>query len=155
MNNCCTNLKIKQKHYKKYFYCSKAKKMIDIECCKHCAFKEYKKKKVKKDYNDLSIFPYSLTIDCSSKSEFKEITVYNNKIIGFEKHHIFGGSDRNNSERYGLFGWVSKSDHKFLTDHPLENEMLQIKAQLYFENKFGYELFVKLFHPKYLSRKGD
>ena len=41
----CTNLKIRSKKYKKYFYCSLRKQEIDIQKCKECEFKEYKQAK--------------------------------------------------------------------------------------------------------------
>ena len=100
MNNCCENLRIRSKKYKRYLYCVKAKKIIDFENCKCCAFKKYKryKKKINVAINK-SIMPEELVIITDSN---KIIRCFNYKIKGYHKHHIFEGRNRNNSEKYGL-----------------------------------------------------
>ncbi|MBO5138938.1 MAG: hypothetical protein J6B89_04830 [Bacilli bacterium] len=110
-------------------YCKKQNKTINICNCSYCPFKEYKqykklqakseykyrpkKGKCNRYYNDISIMP-------------KSVLYSPVKVKGYEKHHIFGGvANRPKSEKYGLFVWLSEKQHRYLTEHPLENLKLK------------------------------
>lgn len=158
MNNCCKDLRIRSKHYKRYFYCAKAKKVIDIDCCKNCIFKEYKIYKSmttkRKKENDISIFTedYSFTLYVEQGANLKRIKykAFSKKIIECEKHHIFGGKNRKNSDFYGLFLWIPKSIHNLITKHPNLNIPLEQLAQKTFEKKYPELDFKKIFYTNSL-----
>lgn len=149
---------IRKRHRKgiQYFYCTLLKKEIPYSCYQECDKKEYKqykklqskseykykpkKGKCSRYYNNVSIMPVS--------------DLYSNiKIKGWEKHHIFGGvANRPKSEEYGLFVWMSKEQHKYYTDHPLENLKLKKLAQITFMNYYNKseDEFRELFGRSYL-----
>lgn len=152
MSNCI-NLKQKMNGT---LYCKKKRKKITFKNCLNCSFKEYKqykalqtkskyKYKAKKGkcnryYNNVSIMP---------KSPLYSTT----KIKGLEKHHIFGGTaNRPKSEQYGLFVWLSEEQHKYLTDHPLENLKLKKIAQATFMNHYNKtpNEFIEIFGKNWL-----
>ncbi len=139
-----------------YNYCSYKKSVITYQECKTCPYKEYKefkrlqakkeyvyhpkKGKANRYYNNCSIMPKS----------FLYSTV---KIKGYEKHHIFGGvSNRPKSEKYGLFVWLSKNQHRYLTEHPLENLKLKQIAQATFMEYYNKTIdeFREIFGRNYL-----
>ena len=137
----CKYYKIRTKKRIKYGYCTLLKKEVPFSCYQECDGKEYKKYKqlqakteykykpkkgkCNRYYNDISIMP---------KSPLYSTT----KIKGWEKHHIFGGvANRPKSEQYGLFVWLSEEQHKYLTDHPLENLKLKKIAQATFMNHYN------------------
>ncbi len=144
----CINIKQKMN---KTIYCKKIKKEITFNDCSNCKYKEYKqhkqlkakseyKYKIKKGkcnryYNYISIMPKSVLYS----------TV---KIKGWEKHHIFGGiANRPKSEKYGLFVWLNEKQHRYLTEHPLENLKLKKIAQAVFMEHYNksIEEFIKIF----------
>lgn len=151
----CINLKQK---LNRNLYCKKLNKEIKIKDCSNCKYREYKEKKyntlISKDeykykpkkgkcnryYNDISIMPKS--------------HLYSNiKVKELEKHHIFGGvANRPKSEEYGLFVWLTKEQHQFLHDNPLE--MIKIKkiAQATFMEYYNksVEEFIDIFGRNYL-----
>lgn len=49
-----------------------------------------------------------------------------------EEHHVFGGMNRKNSEKYGLKIWLTADKHKFKKDSVHMNRELadQIKAEV-------------------------
>lgn len=149
---------IRKRHRKgiPYFYCALLKKEVSTFCYQECNKKEYKqykklqakseykykpkKGKCSRYYNDISIMPIS---DLYS----------NTKIKGWEKHHIFGGvANRPKSEEYGLFVWMSEEQHKYYTEHPLENLKLKKLAQITFMNYYNKseDEFRELFGRSYL-----
>ncbi len=138
MNNYCIYLKLKTKKYKKYKYCKNLNKFIDFLDCKNCPFKEYKKIKQKRDKNMVSIMPPN--------------ELYSTKKIKyFHKHHVYGGRNRNNSERLGFFVWVSPQFHLELTNHPELNLYLQKIGQAYFEKHLGTRSdFIKIFGENFI-----
>lgn len=152
----CKHYKIRTKKGTKYGYCTLLKKEVPFSCYQECDKKEYKqyktlqakyeykykpkKGKCNRYYNDISIMP---------KSSLYSTT----KIKGFEKHHIFGGvANRPKSEQYGLFVWLSEEQHKYLTDHPLENLKLKKIAQATFMNYYNKSTteFINLFGRSWL-----
>ena len=76
------------------------------------------------------------------------------KIDGWEKHHIFcGAANRPKSEKYGLFIWLGEEQHRFLTEHPLENRKLKKVAQATFMEYYNKteEEFIKTFGKSWLD----
>lgn len=147
MNNCCENLRIRSKKYKRYLYCVKAKKVIDFENCKCCAFKKYKKYKKKIDtVINSSIMPDEIILISNSN---KIIRCFNHKINGYHKHHIFEGRNRNNSEKYGLYTWIKWEDHVLNKDSFHENPELIKKlhkiAKFQFQKTFPELDFIEIF----------
>lgn len=139
MNSYCIYLKIKQKKYKQYRYCKMHNGIIGCSDCKNCPFKEYKKIKQKRDKNMVSIMPVNELYSTR-------------KIKYFHKHHVFGGRNRNNSERLGFFVWISPQFHHELTNHPELNLYLQKIGQAYFEHHLGNRTdFIKIFGENYLK----
>lgn len=136
----CINLKQK---INRTLFCKKLNKQITFKDCSICPYKEYKiqeykslqpKKEYKykpkrgkcsRYYNDVSIMPKS--------------PLYSTiKVQGCEKHHIFGGvANRPKSEQYGLFIWLTEEQHRYLTEHPLENLKLKKTAQASFMVYYG------------------
>ena len=128
-----------------------------LSCYQECDKKEYKqykrlqskqeykyippKGKSYKYYNDISIMPKS--------SLYSTV-----KVKGLEKHHIFGGTaNRPKSEKYGLFVWLNEEQHRYLTDHPLENLKLKKIAQATFMKYYNKtkEEFREIFGRNYLK----
>lgn len=72
-----------------------------------------------------------------------------------ESHHIFGGANRKNSEKYGLKVWLTHKWHNEYPDgaHYNKNTMqyLHEVGQRAFEEKYGTrEDFIKIFGRNYL-----
>lgn len=72
------------------------------------------------------------------------------------KHHIFGGYNRGNSERYGLWIWLRWDRHIADSPYPTPHndhdvDLLYKKmAQAKFETKYGHETFMRVFGKNYL-----
>ena len=145
----CINLKQK---LNRTLYCKKKKKIININECSSCEFKEYKdqsypksyykpkKGKCGRYYNDISIMPESKLY-------------FTHRVKGCEKHHIFGGvANRPKSEEYGLFVWLTEEQHSYLHSHPLEMVKLKKLAQSAFIKKYkkAKEEFIIIFGRNYL-----
>lgn len=139
-----------------YNYCTILRKNITYSNCNNCPYKEYKqykslksktlykykpkKGKCNRYYNDVSIMP---------KSDLYSTT----KIKGWEKHHIFNNiANRPKSEKYGLFVWLSEEQHRYLTEHPLENLKLKKIAQATFMEYYNktIEEFIEIFGRNWL-----
>lgn len=70
------------------------------------------------------------------------------------KHHVFGGANRSNSEKYGCWIWLradwhNMSDRGVHFDRQLD---LTIKrdTQAKFESIWGHAIFLKVFGKNYL-----
>ena len=160
MNQKCkyfrTRKQTKNRKIRIYNYCTLLRKEVPFYCYQGCDNKEYKqykklqpkaeykykpkKSKCNRYYNDVSIMP---------KSNIYSTT----KIKGCEKHHIFGGiANRPKSEQYGLFVWMNEEQHRYLTEHPLENLKLKKIAQATFMSyyKKTKEEFREIFGRNYL-----
>lgn len=151
-----TRTKIFNKKKTVYNYCTLLRKEVSFSCYKECGKKEYKqykqlqaktkykykpkKGKCSRYYNDISIMPKS--------------NLYSTvNIKGWQKHHIFGNvANRPKSEEYGLFVWLSEEQHKYLTDHPLENLKLKKIAQATFMKHYNKTTneFIEIFGKNYL-----
>ena len=71
-----------------------------------------------------------------------------------ESHHIFGGPNRKNSEKYGLKVWLCHEHHTGPQGVHFNKELMdQIHniGQLMFEAKYSHEEFIKIFGKNYLE----
>lgn len=77
-------------------------------------------------------------------------------LTGLHKHHIFGGYNRDNSEKYGLWVWLRWdfhiADSPHLTPHNSKEADLYLKrlAQEKFEESYTREDFIRIFGKNYL-----
>lgn len=75
---------------------------------------------------------------------------------GLHKHHIFGGFNRNNSEKYGLWIWlrwdrhIADSPHRTPHNDAEIDLMLKREAQRKFEQSHSREEFMQTFGKNYL-----
>lgn len=154
-----TRVKTINKKKTVYNYCTLLKKEVSFSCYQECDKKEYKqykqlqaktkykykpkKGKCSRYYNDISIMPKS--------------NLYSTvKIKGWEKHHIFGNvANRPKSEEYGLFVWMNEEQHRYYTEHPLENKKLKETAQIVFMEYYNKteDEFRDIFGKSYLQTK--
>lgn len=78
-----------------------------------------------------------------------------------ERHHVFGGKNRNKSEKYGLTVWLNHYYHNeppclgnmFMGSPHHDKEVdlyLKAVAQQKFEEKYSHELFMQEFGRNYL-----
>ena len=76
---------------------------------------------------------------------------------GLHKHHIFGGYNRNNSEKYGLWIWLRWDYH--IADSPNNTPHNNKKTDLFykrlaqrkFEEEYSRSEFVEIFGKNYLG----
>ena len=154
MNNCCVNLRIRSKKYKKYLYCNSAKQTITFESCKDCPFKKYHKpKKIQEKIVKNSIMPVIGAVYDGITGV--AITYINFEKPGYHKHHIFNGNGlRNLSEKFGLYVWVKWDDHVLDSNSLHENPRLMLalkrKGQKQFQQHFPNLDFKKYFGKNYL-----
>ena len=69
-----------------------------------------------------------------------------------EIHHVFGGSLREKSTKYGLFVFLCQKCHKnlhFGANSRSMTDKLKSVAQEAFERKYGKEKFLKEFHANF------
>ena len=71
-----------------------------------------------------------------------------------EEHHIFGGANRKNSEKYGLKVPLCHACHNEppmgVHFNAVMRNALKATAQEIFEEEYGYEEFMKIFGRNYL-----
>lgn len=149
MNNKCINLRLRSKQYNKYFFCKKINKAIDLNECKSCIYKEYKKsvsnslkkplKHVSKKRAKLERNRFSLFTDNLDKCYFC------NKPRN-DLHELLGGRNRNNSMKYGLVLPVCREHHNEIQHSMKYKKMAQKKFQ---EVYHGID-FVDVFKINYL-----
>lgn len=73
---------------------------------------------------------------------------------GLHKHHIFGASNRKNSEKYGCWVWLradwhNMSDHGVHFDRALDLR-LKAECQMRFESLHSHAEFMAIFGRNYL-----
>lgn len=77
-----------------------------------------------------------------------------NMQVGLECHHIFGGANRNISEKQGLKVWLCQAHHNTAPHGVHFNydnmKWLRERGQLKFEEKHSREEFRRLFSRSYL-----
>lgn len=76
--------------------------------------------------------------------------------VGLHSHHIFGGANRDNSERYGLKVYLIPELHNMSKNCVHYNrelmDLLHRAGQMAFERKWGTrDAFVKIFGKNYLE----
>lgn len=80
---------------------------------------------------------------------------------GLHRHHVLGGYNRNASEKYGLWVWLTWDRHiansPYRTPHndPEIDMMLKQQAQREFEKTHTREEFMKVFGRNYLWDEED
>lgn len=75
---------------------------------------------------------------------------------GLNEHHIFRGSRRKLSEKYGLKVWLRVEIHRDLHDHrppyeTLENDLKAVAQQAFEDNGGTREDFMSIFGCNYLD----
>ncbi len=73
--------------------------------------------------------------------------------IGLHEHHVFDGSRRKASDKYGLTVWLCAKHHtgdEGVHQNEKLNLQLKRKVQAAFEKKYGHERFMEIFHKSYL-----
>jgi len=75
----------------------------------------------------------------------------NDKCDGWlEEHHIFGGANRKNSEKYGLKVHLCKRHHDKAHEGGILMDTLHKVGQRKFEETHSHEEFMKIFGKNYL-----
>jgi len=151
MNNCI-NLKIK---LNRTLYCKKRKKIITIDDCKLCKYKEYKNiqqkkikqrtyKQAKKEKNRYSIIYKDMNKCCVEGCATPYYKV--------ESNEVFEGSFRNRSILNGAICPLCKNHHNLFHNNIIFNlEYKLLFQQLYVESK-SLEWFIKTFGQDYTVR---
>ena len=149
MNNKCINLRLRSKQYNKYFFCKKINKVISLNECKSCIYKEYKKsvsnnlkkplkhvskKRAKLERNRFSLFTDNLD-KCYFCNKPKD-----------DLHELLGGKNRNNSMKYGLVLPVCRKHHNEIQHSQYYKRIAQIK----FQEVYPGVDFVDIFKINYL-----
>ena len=148
MNNKCKYLKIRTKKKFIYYYCSLQKKIISAEICQECQSKEYKQ------YNSLKSHTYKQAK--KEKNRFSIIGLPNDKCAvcpsktNLTTHEIFGGSNRNNSIKYGLTIKLCLTCHRKYQEDKCFNDEWHKKGQLAFMKSYPDLNFIDIFHRNYL-----
>lgn len=75
-------------------------------------------------------------------------------INNLHKHHIFGGSNRKYSEKYGCWVWL-RADWHNMASYGVHNDInlmkkLRRECQAKFEEIYDHETFMKIFRKNYL-----
>ena len=70
------------------------------------------------------------------------------------KHHIYPGSRRNASEKWGCWVWL-RSDWHNMAGYGVHNDLaldsrLKAECQIEFERRYGHEKFMEVFGKSYL-----
>lgn len=70
-----------------------------------------------------------------------------------DRHHIFGGANRQLSEKYGLTVYLCRNCHREVHDHPNQGADLCLKriGQKMFERDHDREDFRRIFERDYLG----
>lgn len=82
-------------------------------------------------------------------------SIFSGRTDNLERHHIFGGSNRKWSEKYGLTVWLTHDEHNeppFGVHHcNTTNRALQRAGQLKFQEVYPHLDFMKIFGRNYLD----
>ena len=82
--------------------------------------------------------------------------IVSGSVTGLHKHHIFGGYNRDNSEKYGLWVWLRWDFHIADSPHPTPHNnkeadlYLKRLGQTEFEKNHSREEFISIFGKNYL-----
>lgn len=79
---------------------------------------------------------------------------------GLHEHHVFGGTaNRKKSDKYGLTVWLCPAHHNMSSKgvHMNRKQDLILKryAQKIFEEEYGHDEFMRIFHRNYLEGDED
>lgn len=76
--------------------------------------------------------------------------------VRLDRHHIYGGPNRDLSERWGCWVWLRHDLHMQLHDRDPELKlMLKRICQERFEELYDHETFMKVFGKNYLEGETD
>ncbi len=71
---------------------------------------------------------------------------------GLDKHHVYGGPNRKNSDRYGCWVWLRHDIHMALhTTRPELQRQLKQECQEVFEQHYDRATFMRVFGRNYLE----
>ena len=71
---------------------------------------------------------------------------------GLDKHHIYAGPNRRQSEQWGCWVWLKHSIHMTLHDRDKSLDYaLKEQCQQAFEEQYGHEKFMEVFGKNYLK----
>jgi len=142
----CKYYRTRTKNYKKYGYCIKHKKEVNLFCkdCNNIEYKEVKniKKRTyklsKKEKNRFSILTDDLEhcIICGDKRD--------------NLHEVFFERNRQFSIKYGLVIPLCLKHHQEIHKNIELQRKWHIKRQLVFINRYSNENFSKIFRKNYL-----
>lgn len=148
MNNCI-NLKIK---LNRTLYCKKRKKIITIDDCKLCKYKEYKNKPfkplknrtyktIKLEKNRFSIIYSDLTKCCvkGCNSAYNQVEI----------NEVFEGSYRCRSIKYGAVCPMCKQHHDLFHKDKLFNLRYKLLFQKELISCYSLDWFIKVFGQNY------
>lgn len=149
----CKNLKMRQRKYKTFIYCSKLKKEISFSDCKNCKHKEYKV------YNPIKKRTYK-----QSKREKERFSIFTSDLdkciicgkFPVNKHEIFfGNGKRQLSIEYGLvIPLCTETHHNQVEQKGIHfdsklREEWQVKGQKKFEEVYPELDFLVIFGKNY------
>ena len=150
----CKFFKVKQKKGSRFFYCKKKSKAIDLNECKSCIYKEYKKsvsnglkkplKRVSKKRAKLERNRFSLFTDNLDKCYFCDRP-------RDDLHELLRGRNRNNSMKYGLVLPLCREHHEIMHSHINLVRFYQKEAQRKFQEVYPKLDFVDVFKINYLK----
>lgn len=68
-----------------------------------------------------------------------------------DRHHIYAGSRRKASEKWGCWVWIRHDLHMELHDkNKALDKMLRMACQEKFEERYGHEKFMEVYGKSYL-----
>ena len=92
--------------------------------------------------------------DAPSIMQDEKVCFLSGTLEGLERHHIYGGANRRNSTKYGLWVWLRHDLHNEPPDgvhfNIDNNRLLQRIGQRAFELRYPDENFTEIFGRNYL-----
>ena len=92
--------------------------------------------------------------DAPSILQDEKVCFLSGTLEGLERHHIYGGANRHNSAKYGLWVWLRHDLHNEPPDgvhfNIDNNRLLQRIGQRAFELRYPDENFIEIFGRNYL-----
>ena len=92
--------------------------------------------------------------DAPSIMQDEKVCFLSGSLEGLERHHIYGGANRRNSAKYGLWVWLRHDLHNEPPDgvhfNIDNNRILQRIGQRTFELRYPDEDFIKIFGRNFL-----
>lgn len=78
--------------------------------------------------------------------------------LNLQCHHVYEGTYRKASDRYGLTVWLCMKHHtgeEGIHHNSKLDRQLKAKAQKAFEKKYGHELFMRTFGINYIKEQNN